>query len=63
MLRRSLVAGLALVAVLGVCGLGKTVAAPKTYKYRCPKCQLIETYAQSGIKKCPKDGSTMIKFE
>lgn len=63
MLRRSFVAGIAIAVTLGLVGAGKTLAAPKTYKYRCPKCQLIETYAQSGIKKCPKDGTTMIKFE
>ena len=62
MLRRSFVAGVATVAA-GLVGVGKAMAAPKTYKYRCPRCQLIETYAQSGIKKCPKDGTTMIKFE
>ena len=44
-----------------VIGLRKALAAPKTYKYRCPRCQLIEEYAQPGIRKCPKDGFTMIK--
>jgi len=60
MLRRSFVAGIAMLAG-GVLGLRKALAAPKTYKYRCPKCQLIEEFAQPGIRKCPKDGSTMIK--
>lgn len=60
MLRRSFVSGVAFVAT-GIAGLGKALAAPKTHKYRCPRCQLIEEYAQPGIKKCPKDGFTMIK--
>lgn len=60
MLRRSFVAGVAMVAG-SVLGLGKALAAAKTYKYRCPRCQLIEEYAQPGIRKCPKDGTTMIK--
>jgi len=60
MLRRSFVGGIAMAAA-SLVGLGKAVAAPKTYKYRCPKCQLIEEYAQPGVRKCPKDGWTMIK--
>lgn len=60
MLRRSFVAGIAMVAG-GLVGAGKAMAARKTYKYRCPKCQLIEEYGQPGSKKCPKDGWTMIK--
>ena len=60
MIRRSFVAGAAMMAS-SVIGLGKALAAPKTYKYRCPKCQLIEEYAQPGVRKCPKDGTTMIK--
>jgi hypothetical protein len=60
MLRRSFVAGVAMLTG-SVLGLRKALAAPKTYKYRCPKCQLIEEYAQPGIRKCPKDGFTMIK--
>lgn len=60
MLRRSFVAGIALLAV-GVVGFGQALAAAKTYKYRCPRCQLVEEYAQPGIRKCPKDGFTMIK--
>jgi hypothetical protein len=60
MLRRSFVAGIAMMAG-GLTALGKALAALKTHKYRCPRCQLIEEYAQPGIRKCPKDGSTMIK--
>lgn len=36
--------------------------AAKTYKYRCPKCKLVQEYTQQGVKKCPKDGRTMIKM-
>jgi len=60
MLRRSFVTGLAMIGT-GFVAAGKALAASKTYKYRCPKCQLIEEYAQPGIRKCPKDGATMIK--
>jgi hypothetical protein len=34
----------------------------KTYKYRCPKCKLIQEYGTMGSKKCPNDGSTMIRM-
>ena len=61
MLRRTFMSGIAVVAG-GVVGMGRALAAPKTYRYRCPRCQLIETYGQPGIKKCPKDGFTMIKM-
>ncbi len=60
MLRRSFVAGIAM-AASGFVGLSRALAAAKTYKYRCPKCQLIEEYAQPGVRKCPKDGWTMVK--
>ena len=52
----------AVMAVAGSLSAGTLLAAPKTYRYRCPRCQLIETYAQLGAKKCPKDGFTMIKM-
>lgn len=37
------------------------VFAAKTYKYKCPKCKLIQEYGTPGIKKCPNDGSNMIR--
>ena len=42
----------------------KTAAASqkKTYKYRCPKCKLIQEYGTMGSKKCPNDGTTMIRM-
>jgi hypothetical protein len=40
---------------------GFAVAAPKTYKYKCPKCKLIQEYGTPGVKKCPNDKSTMIR--
>ena len=36
--------------------------ASKTYKYKCPKCKLIQEYAVQGIKKCPNDGRIMNKI-
>ena len=60
MQRRMFAAGMAVLAV-GIVGAGTLLAAPKTYKYRCPKCQLIEEYGQPGVRKCPKDGWTMVK--
>jgi hypothetical protein len=41
--------------------LGGSALAAKTYKYRCPKCKLIQEYGQPGSKKCPNDGHTMIR--
>lgn len=34
----------------------------RTYKYRCPKCKLIQEYGTMGVKKCPQDGTTMIRM-
>jgi hypothetical protein len=61
MLRRSFTAGLVLAAT-GILGAGTLLAAPKTYKYRCPKCKLIQEYGMMGSKKCPNDGKTMIRM-
>jgi hypothetical protein len=36
--------------------------AVKTYKYRCPKCKLVQEFTQQGVKKCPNDGRIMIKM-
>lgn len=36
-------------------------AASKTYKYKCPKCHLIQEYSTPGVKKCPNDKHTMIR--
>lgn len=45
------------VLAIGLCGF-----AAKTYKYRCPKCKLVQEYTQQGVKKCPNDGRIMIKM-
>ena len=44
--------------------LGNTAifAANKVYKYRCPKCKLIQEYEKPGTKKCPNDGRTMLRI-
>ena len=54
---------LAIVASMGGgLSLARSVfAAPKTYKYKCPKCKLIQEYGTMGTKKCPNDGTTMIR--
>jgi len=57
MQRRRLIAGL----VMGM-ATASVFAAPKTYKYRCPKCNLIQEYSTQGVKKCPNDGKTMIRM-
>jgi hypothetical protein len=41
--------------------VGPLLAAPKTYKYKCMKCKLIQEYGQPGPKKCPNDGQTMVR--
>ena len=48
--------------VLCLSCFGTAFAASKTYKYRCPKCKLIQEYSQPGSKKCPSDGRTMIRM-
>jgi hypothetical protein len=35
--------------------------APKTYRYQCPKCKLVQEYGSLGTKKCPNDGRIMIR--
>jgi hypothetical protein len=61
MMRRGFVAGIAC-AVAGILRASTLLAAPKTYKYRCPKCKLIQEYGTMGSKKCPTDGWTMIRM-
>lgn len=60
MRRRYFLAGLGAVAA-GLATIRETLAAPKTYKYKCPKCKLIQEYGTMGTKKCPNDGTTMIR--
>ena len=50
-----------LVVAMGVVGAGTLLAAPKTYKYKCMKCKLIQEYGKPGTKKCPNDGQTMVR--
>ena len=42
---------------------GSLMAASKTYKYRCPKCKLIQEYESPGVKKCPNDGKTILRMD
>lgn len=53
--RRMLICGLIFLALTG------SAIAAKTYKYKCMKCKLIQEYGVPGVKKCPNDGSTMIR--
>ena len=39
------------------------VIAAKTYKYKCPKCKLIQEYGKTGVYKCPKDGKGMVRIQ
>ena len=48
-------------AAAGLFTAGTLLAAPKTYKYKCMKCKLIQEYGQLGTKKCPNDGQTMVR--
>jgi hypothetical protein len=57
MIRRVFIAGL----TLGIIGERTVFAAPKTYKYKCPKCKLIQEYGTMGTKKCPNDGTIMTR--
>jgi hypothetical protein len=58
MLRRAFVAML----TVGLFGTRDVLASPKAYKYRCMKCKLIQEYGTPGVKKCPNDGTTMIRM-
>ena len=60
MLRRYFLTGLGVVAA-GLARSRETLAAPKTYKYKCPKCKLIQEYGRMGTKKCPNDGTIMTR--
>jgi hypothetical protein len=44
-----------------LCG-SLAIAANKIYRYRCPKCKLIQEYGSIGTKKCPNDDKTMIRI-
>lgn len=35
--------------------------ATKVYRYRCPKCKLIQEYEVPGTKHCPNDGRVMLR--
>jgi len=60
MLRRGFMTGLVLAATAAL-GTSRVHAAPKTYKYKCMECKLIQEYATPGVKKCPNDGNTMVR--
>lgn len=47
-----------ILAVMMFCGV---VYAAKVYRYRCPKCKLIQEYEVQGSKRCPNDGRLMIR--
>lgn len=52
------------IVLLALFSLGCTIsyASSKVYKYRCPKCKLIQEYEIPGTKKCPNDGRVMIRI-
>jgi hypothetical protein len=60
LMRRKFLVGIVCAAV-GLFSAGTLLAAPKTYKYKCMKCKLIQEYGQPGVKKCPNDGQTMVR--
>ncbi len=63
--RRGFLGALASLVAVPVCALSTRTASAnqkKTYKYRCPKCKLIQEYGTMGPKKCPNDGATMIRM-
>lgn len=62
--RRAFLAALSLAGSSLSLVMAKTASASqkKTYKYRCPKCKLIQEYGTMGVKKCPNDGTTMIRM-
>lgn len=50
-----------LILTIVLCLCATAAFAGKTYKYRCPKCGLVQEYTVPGSKKCPNDGRTMIR--
>lgn len=63
--RRRFFAALASLFAIPWCAIAAQSASAgqkKTYKYRCPKCKLIQEYGTMGVKKCPNDGATMIRM-
>jgi hypothetical protein len=40
---------------------GGVAMGAKTYRYKCPKCKLIQEYGTPGVKKCPNDGRIMTR--
>jgi hypothetical protein len=50
-----------MIALCLTCIAGTAFGAAKTYRYRCPKCKLIQEYGSPGTKKCPNDGRIMIR--
>ena len=58
MIRRSLLLFVCSTILFG----GSVFAANKAYRYRCPKCKLIQEYEIPGTKKCPNDGRIMIRI-
>jgi hypothetical protein len=58
--RRTVIAAVLLGGVFAA--QSATASQKKTYKYRCPKCKLIQEYGSPGVKKCPSDGKTMIRM-
>lgn len=61
-IRRRMVVASLVSGVAAFVAAKRASAAPKTYKYRCPKCKLIQEYGSPGVKKCPNDGATMIRM-
>jgi hypothetical protein len=62
--RRALFSALSLAGSSLALVVAKAASASqkKTYKYRCTKCKLIQEYSVPGVKKCPNDGTTMIRM-
>lgn len=54
MKRRLLIVALTLLPAVAL-------AANKIYRYRCPKCGLVQEYDRPGSRKCPNDGRMMIR--
>jgi hypothetical protein len=59
--RRFFTAAASMIAV-PLYAISTRAADKKTYKYRCTKCKLVQEYTVPGVKKCPNDGTTMIRM-
>lgn len=51
---------LILLAVLLLESVTIYALATRTFEYKCPKCNLVQSYGITGVYRCPKDNYLMV---